>query len=148
MITDELYRAVRALVTCRGWSEAQAVTYLIDIGEERRRRLSRALKDWSIVDPADGPPQDDLEDRLRAFGDGLAAICHGAQADDPGQRAAAESADVDEPEDLGPSFRSHVDLVEAIESGDGERARTVMSAHMADASSRLEAALRRHEQVS
>jgi GntR family transcriptional repressor for pyruvate dehydrogenase complex len=55
---------------------------------------------------------------------------------------------LDEPEDLGPSFRSHVDLVEAIESGDGERAQAVMSSHMANASSRLEAALRRHEQVS
>jgi GntR family transcriptional regulator, transcriptional repressor for pyruvate dehydrogenase complex len=55
---------------------------------------------------------------------------------------------LDEPDDLEPSFRSHVDLVAAIESGDGDEAEKVMAAHMENASTRLEAALQRHEQVS
>jgi GntR family transcriptional regulator, transcriptional repressor for pyruvate dehydrogenase complex len=54
---------------------------------------------------------------------------------------------LDEPDDLGPSFRSHVDLVAAIESGDGDAAQKVMAAHMENASTRLEAALQRHEEV-
>jgi GntR family transcriptional regulator, transcriptional repressor for pyruvate dehydrogenase complex len=50
-----------------------------------------------------------------------------------------------ESDDLEPSYRSHVELLAAIESGDEREAERVMQAHMENASTRLEAALRLHE---
>lgn len=53
MSTDELHRAVRALVACKGWSQNEALLHLLRMPQERRARISESLKAWAI-EPLEG----------------------------------------------------------------------------------------------
>ena len=75
MIVDELYRAVRALVACKGLTQEEALEHLLAMDAQQRARVSRALREWSVV-ASDDDGVHDTPEVIRAVPGPVAAAGH------------------------------------------------------------------------